>query len=217
MSETATETPTTTETTPRPKTTTKHTGSGNKTPVIPLTMVGIGLYLLWFGVHYWRDGSVKWPTDPIKAVLTGKGVPKQTAQASWTSVVTAAESQGNTVGGSTSTGGDTGAGSATAAKNQQLGKMLAASYGWSTGPAWDSLVKLWNKESGWDNTARNPSSGAYGIAQALPPTKYPKSAQAPPVGSSDPTTQIQWGLSYIFQRYGSPINAWNHEVSAGWY
>lgn len=39
-------------------------------PIIPLTLTGIGLYLAWFGVHYWRSDT-KWPTDPIKEVLTG--------------------------------------------------------------------------------------------------------------------------------------------------
>ena len=38
------------------------------------------------------------------------------------------------------------------------------------------LVRLWDDESGWRADATNPSSGAYGIAQALPPTKYPKAA-----------------------------------------
>jgi hypothetical protein len=61
-------------------------GSGNTrvkisgTPVIPVTILGVGLYLAWFGVHYWRSG-VKWPSDPVKAVLTGKPLPDNTAAA----------------------------------------------------------------------------------------------------------------------------------------
>ena len=35
---------------------------------------GTGLYLLWFGVHYWRSDTA-WPSDPVKAVLTGKPIP----------------------------------------------------------------------------------------------------------------------------------------------
>jgi peptidoglycan DL-endopeptidase CwlO len=42
-------------------------------PVLPLTMLGTGMYLAWFGVHYWRS-DVKWPTQPVKDVLTGKGL-----------------------------------------------------------------------------------------------------------------------------------------------
>lgn len=45
------------------------------TPVIPLILIITGTYLSWFGVHYWRS-DVKWPSDPVKAVLTGKPVPK---------------------------------------------------------------------------------------------------------------------------------------------
>lgn len=107
--------------------------------------------------------------------------------------------------------------SSTSAHNMQIGKMLATQRGWGSGPNWSALVKLWTRESGWRNKARNPSSGAYGIPQALPPSKMPPAAQAPPIGVSDPTTQIQWGLDYIASRYGNPINAWAHETSHGWY
>jgi cell wall-associated NlpC family hydrolase len=39
-------------------------------PVIPVMLLGIGFYLMWFGVHYFKSDQ-KWPTDPIKTVLTG--------------------------------------------------------------------------------------------------------------------------------------------------
>jgi hypothetical protein len=96
--------------------------------------------------------------------------------------------------------------------NQQIGFRLASSYGWGTAGEWGALNKLWTKESDWNNIARNKSSGAYGIAQALPPTKMPAAAQA-----GDATTQIAWGLGYIKDRYGSPANAWKHEVAKNWY
>jgi resuscitation-promoting factor RpfB len=113
--------------------------------------------------------------------------------------------------------GNTGAATQTAAHNQAIAKVLAAPFGWSTGQQWTDLVQLWNKESGWSNTVENPS-GAYGIAQALPNTKYPKAGQPPSEGgSADPTVQIAWGLSYILSRYGSPANAWAHETSFNWY
>jgi hypothetical protein len=79
-------------------------------------------------------------------------------------------------------------------------------------------VSLWNRESGWSNTAENPSSGAYGIAQALghgPTNQYPAGPANPPVSSA--SAQIAWGLSYIKQTYGSPSAAWAHEESEGWY
>lgn len=43
-------------------------------PILPFALLGIGAYFMWFGVHYWRS-DVRWPTDPIKALLTGKPVP----------------------------------------------------------------------------------------------------------------------------------------------
>ena len=111
--------------------------------------------------------------------------------------------------------GDTGAATAAAAASQAAGKLLAAPYGWATGTQWADLVSLWNQESGWSNTATNPTSGAYGIPQALPPTKMPAAAQAS--GGSSVTAQISWGLSYIKSAYGSPSAAWAHEVADGWY
>ncbi|MDR7280787.1 lytic transglycosylase domain-containing protein [Catenuloplanes atrovinosus] len=76
------------------------------------------------------------------------------------------------------------------------------------------LDKLWTRESGWNHTATNPSSGAYGIPQALP---GPKMASAGGDWESNPATQISWGLGYIKGRYGTPCEAWAHSESVGWY
>lgn len=96
--------------------------------------------------------------------------------------------------------------------------ILAKQYGWDSGAEWDALVKLWERESSWNPRAQNPSSGAYGIPQALPYSKMPKAAWPESAGgSSDPQTQIQWGLDYIRGRYGSPSMAWQHEIANGWY
>ena len=64
------------------------------------------------------------------------------------------------------------------------------------------LDRLWTRESKWSLTATNPSSGAYGIPQALPGTKM---ASAGSDWRHNPLTQITWGLSYIRTRYGSPV------------
>jgi len=77
------------------------------------------------------------------------------------------------------------------------------------------LNELWSRESGWDATAANPSSGAYGIPQALPGSKM---AAAGADWATDPATQIRWGvLDYIDPTYGSPCGAWSHEEAVGWY
>ncbi|WP_446212666.1 aggregation-promoting factor C-terminal-like domain-containing protein [Micromonospora sp. IBSANI012] len=76
------------------------------------------------------------------------------------------------------------------------------------------LDKLWTKESGWNHKASNPSSGAYGIPQALPGSKMGTVADD---WRTNPATQIKWGLGYIEGRYDDPCGAWAHSQSVGWY
>ncbi len=76
------------------------------------------------------------------------------------------------------------------------------------------LDSLWQKESGWNPSASNPSSGAHGIPQALPGSKM---ASAGADWADNPATQIRWGLGYIRDRYGSPCSAWGHSQANGWY
>jgi hypothetical protein len=73
---------------------------------------------------------------------------------------------------------------------------------------WSALEKLWARESGWNPAARNPSSGACGIPQALPCRK---------ITDMSVPGQIEWGVGYIAQRYGNPTRAWQHFLSHGWY
>lgn len=42
--------------------------------MLPLILLGTGVYLAWFGVHYWRSDE-KWPAGPVKSVLQGKPLP----------------------------------------------------------------------------------------------------------------------------------------------
>ena len=96
---------------------------------------------------------------------------------------------------------------------QQIAMGMLGSYGWSS-RQFSCLDSLWNQESGWNVYATNPTSGAYGIPQALPGDKM---ASAGPGWQTDAATQIRWGLSYIQSVYGSPCGAWAHEESDGWY
>ena len=69
-----------------------------------------------------------------------------------------------------------------------------------------ALMKLWGKESAWNQEADNPHSTAYGIAQVLgtkPGTPAP--------------LQIERGLEYIVHRYDKPSVAWAHHRKKGWY
>jgi hypothetical protein len=102
--------------------------------------------------------------------------------------------------------------------NVALGQRLAGAYGWSSGPQWTCLYDLWERESGWSNTAENSQSGAYGVAQALghgPTNQYPAGPANPPTSSA--SAQIEWGLSYLRGRYGDPCGAWAHETADSWY
>jgi outer membrane biosynthesis protein TonB len=86
-------------------------------------------------------------------------------------------------------------------------------YGWGADQL-ACLIPLWQKESGWNSTAANPSSGAYGIPQSLPGNKM---ASAGDDWQTNPATQIKWGLGYIAERYKTPCGAWNHSIAVGWY
>ena len=76
------------------------------------------------------------------------------------------------------------------------------------------LNLLWERESGWNPAATNPSSGAFGIPQALPAVKM---ASAGLDWATDGYTQIIWGIGYIHATYGTPQAAWAHELAYGWY
>lgn len=76
------------------------------------------------------------------------------------------------------------------------------------------LDALFQRESGWNPTAKNKSSSAYGIPQALPGSKM---ASAGADWQTNPLTQVRWGVSYVNARYGSPCGAWAHSESHGWY
>ncbi|MFD3451788.1 lytic transglycosylase domain-containing protein [Streptomyces sp. NPDC058691] len=70
------------------------------------------------------------------------------------------------------------------------------------------------RESGWNYTATNASSGAYGLVQALPGSKM---ASAGADWQTNPGTQIKWGLNYMNSRYGSPCGAWSFWQANHWY
>ena len=93
-------------------------------------------------------------------------------------------------------------------------RLMAKRYSWTSSAQFSCLVKLWEKESGWNHLARNRYSGAHGIPQALPGSKM---SSAGPNWRTNPETQIKWGLGYIKGRYGTPCGAWNAFLRKGWY
>ncbi|MGB3827319.1 MAG: lytic transglycosylase domain-containing protein [Ornithinimicrobium sp.] len=96
---------------------------------------------------------------------------------------------------------------------RSIARSMLSSYGWGA-DQFSCLDSLWAKESGWNVTIANSSSGAYGIPQALPGSKM---ASAGADWRTNPATQIKWGLGYIDGRYGSPCGAWSHSQANNWY
>jgi hypothetical protein len=104
-------------------------------------------------------------------------------------------------------------------KHRNIGStcLLATKESWYKNDAKEQvrcLVKLWTKESQFDHTAENSTSGAFGIPQAMPGNKMKSAGKD---WQTNPTTQIAWGLEYIKGRYGSPCEAWDHSVRKNWY
>jgi len=173
----------------------------------------------------WYSGQ--WP--PAKAgneqiIPTGNAAGTQT-----TALVLANTGAGNAAqaGGGVVPGQPAGGVSNTAAI-----KAAAAAHGWGSGGQWNALTHLINQESGGSNTVANSSSGALGIAQALGhgtscsagtlgneygPQYGLTCAEASAANSGNATQQARWMMGYIASTYGTPSNAWAHELSNNWY
>jgi resuscitation-promoting factor RpfB len=104
-------------------------------------------------------------------------------------------------------------GAAAAADAKEIARGLVAARGWGA-DQFQCLDRLWTKESKWDPSATNPSSGAYGIPQSLPGSKM---ASAGADWRTNPATQVTWGLNYIAGSYGTPCAAWGHSQAKNWY
>lgn len=89
--------------------------------------------------------------------------------------------------------------------------IFASQFGWAS--HWPATYRLLMKESGFRNTAQNPTSTAYGMFQFLDSTwggyGIPK--------TSDPRLQTIAGGRYISSRYGNPSNALAFHLRNNWY
>jgi hypothetical protein len=81
--------------------------------------------------------------------------------------------------------------------------IMLTNYKWGMSQ-FGCLKTLWSHESHWNYKAHNYSSGAHGIAQALPADKMSIIAAD---WRTNPVTQIRWGLHYIDLRYSTPCKA----------
>lgn len=76
---------------------------------------------------------------------------------------------------------------------------------------WEAFDFIVTHESGWNTQAKNASSGACGLGQALPCSKMPGGLNA------SAEAQISWVISYIANRYGTPNAAKAFWLSHRWY
>jgi len=111
-------------------------------------------------------------------------------------------------------------------------KAAAAQHGWDTGANWTALDAVEMQEAGYNPTAKNGSSGAYGLAQSLghgfsggPASNgvneyggeglSPDQSRAASLG--DPGPQAVWMVNYIASRYGNPVVAEQFHLANNWY
>jgi hypothetical protein len=78
---------------------------------------------------------------------------------------------------------------------------------WGIG-AWPAIDYIIVHESNYQQFIVNKSSGSCGLFQSLPCSK---------MKSMDLVDQLDFGFSYIRQRYGTPQAAMQHEISSNWY
>jgi hypothetical protein len=96
---------------------------------------------------------------------------------------------------------------------RDIARAMLPQYGWSASE-FSCLDRLWVGESDWKWNADNPTSSAYGIPQSLPGEKM---ASAGPDWETNPATQIEWGLGYIRDVYGTPCAANAFKDANNWY
>lgn len=107
---------------------------------------------------------------------------------------------------------------------QQALQEAAAARGWGSGEQWQALQSLEMGEASFDADNVNPTSGAYGLAQALghgtagtadPATGRNEyggfgltDAQAQAANGGNAGAQALWMVNYIADVYGTPLDAY---------
>lgn len=84
---------------------------------------------------------------------------------------------------------------------------------WRDGQPWTDTDWIITKESNWNPTATNPSSGAFGLPQFLGATKD----KYLPDSSPDPKVQGSAYDRYVGDRYQTPMGARAHWEANNWY
>ena len=113
--------------------------------------------------------------------------------------------------GDTAPGGSIGKHPSGNLSNEQIVHLAAKRLGW--GNEWSALRQIVMHESGFNNTAQNPKSTAYGMFQFLDSTWGNYGGHK----TSDPWLQAKYGLNYIRDRYNDPNGAWDFWQAHNWY
>lgn len=176
---------------------------------VALTAVGAGILFAYSAV---RGKSI---VASVQALVQGKS-PAALPQANPITDTTAQLADASSSSpGSSSSGSSSGGGSqvANTGSNESILKATAATFGW-TGAEWTALYNVEMAEAGFSLTAKNPSSGAYGMAQFINgPSEYYQYGGNPNTASGQSIAMC----NYIKQRYGTPGAAWAHEQAYHWY
>lgn len=187
-----------------------------------LAITAVGGMFLYAGI------SNKSMLSVIQNVVTGKSPTTASPNTSDPQLQSnAVGSLGNTLAGAATLGAASVSGSPQAALKQ-----AAATHGWDTGANWNSLVAIENQEAGFNPTAKNPSSGAYGMAQSLghgysggpAPNGVNEyggegltAAQSEQASMGNAYYQSVWMCNYIASRYGNPVVAEQFHLANNWY
>lgn len=197
---------------------------------IAVASAGAGVLLVYAGL---KNKSV---LGEIQSVIRGKGPAAAgpgagaITQVTQTGASSAAAALGNKVAAA-------GAYSAVGTSSpQQALNNAAAAYGWNSGAQWQALQSLEMAEAAFNPNATNPTSGAYGLAQALGhgqgaatqgtvTNEYGgfgvSDSVAQAANSGDAGAQAIWMCAYIKVVYGDPVAAWaqyyNHPGGVGYY
>lgn len=186
--------------------------------------IGVGVLLVFSGVQNkgiletLRDvvGGNQPTPGPAQKLVDSSGAESSTVQPGTDSTSNSVEQQPSIPSG----GGSL----------QSYAKKLLTLYGW--GDQWAEFNKLELSEAGWNPLAKNRSSGAFGLAQALghgngSATQGTKSnmyggyglsdADAKKANSGDGKAQLVWMMNYIKSRYNNPRAAWAFHIKNNWY
>jgi Lysozyme like domain len=132
-------------------------------PVIPTLLLVAGGYTAWFAVRYWRDVDQKYPSGPVKALLTGKGLPAPVREGSAQDPTAAANSIGGLIGAAGAAGGNT-----IDQGSTSIGQSIVSGAGSTTPPPSGGTYSNAQLQQLWVSQGGDPKQASFaaGVAEA---------------------------------------------------